>query len=201
MVGVQDDEVLKGIIPRAFDQVFSFIGAAQGTQYLVRVSYIEIYNEEVRDLLSKNPKERLELKDSADSGVYVKDLSAFVVKGVDEMHQVMAAGQKNRSVGSTMMNAESSRSHSIFTITIESAEGEHIRVGKLNMVDLAGSERQSKTGATNETLREAIKINLSLAALGNVISALSDGRSQFIPYRDSKLTRLLQDSLGGNTKT
>merc|ERR1719333_2015181 len=100
-----------------------------------------------------------------------------------------------------MMNAESSRSHSIFTITIESAEGEHIRVGKLNMVDLAGSERQSKTGATNETLKEATKINLSLSALGNVISALVDGRSSFIPYRDSKLTRLLQDSLGGNTRT
>merc|ERR1711871_1401366 len=99
------------------------------------------------------------------------------------------------------MNAESSRSHSIFTITIETAEGEHIRVGKLNMVDLAGSERQSKTGATNETLKEATKINLSLSALGNVISALVDGRSSFIPYRDSKLTRLLQDSLGGNTRT
>merc|ERR1711871_339493 len=99
------------------------------------------------------------------------------------------------------MNAESSRSHSIFTITIETAEGEHIRVGKLNMVDLAGSERQSKTGATNETLKEATKINLSLSALGNVISALVDGKTSFIPYRDSKLTRLLQDSLGGNTRT
>merc|ERR1719181_2664546 len=117
------------------------------------------------------------------------------------MHQVMAAGQRNRSVGSTMMNAESSRSHSIFTITIETAEGERVRAGKLNMVDLAGSERQSKTGATGETLKEATKINLSLSALGNVISALVDGKSAHIPYRDSKLTRLLQDSLGGNTKT
>merc|ERR1719271_2388676 len=189
------------MIPRAFQQVFNHIQSDLACQYLVRISFLEIYNEEVRDLISKNPKERLELKDSADSGVYVKDLSAFVVKGVDEMHQVMAAGQKNRSVGSTMINAESSRSHSIFTITIESAEGEHIRVGKLNMVDLAGSERQSKTGATNETLKEATKINLSLSALGNVISALVDARTSFIPYRDSKLTRLLQDSLGGNTRT
>eukprot|EP00820_Chromera_velia_P017491 Cvel_26767.t1-p1 / transcript=Cvel_26767.t1 / gene=Cvel_26767 / organism=Chromera_velia_CCMP2878 / gene_product=Kinesin-II 95 kDa subunit, putative / transcript_product=Kinesin-II 95 kDa subunit, putative / location=Cvel_scaffold3236:439-6982(-) / protein_length=277 / sequence_SO=supercontig / SO=protein_coding / is_pseudo=false len=98
------------------------------------------------------------------------------------------------------------KSHSIFTITIETCEmgvdGEaHIRVGKLNMTDLAGSERQSKTGATGELLKEATKINLSLSALGNVISALVDGRSSHIPYRDSKLTRLLQDSLGGNTRT
>jgi hypothetical protein len=100
---------------------------------------------------------------------------------------------------------DSSRSHSIFTVTIECSSGvgddAHIRVGKLNLVDLAGSERQSKTGATGDRLKEATKINLSLSALGNVISALVDGRSGHIPYRDSKLTRLLQDSLGGNTKT
>merc|ERR1719335_1505392 len=104
------------------------------------------------------------------------------------------------------MNANSSRSHSIFTVVVEcqgtGIDGEeHIRVGKLNMVDLAGSERQSKTGATGDRLKEATKINLSLSALGNVISALVDGKSSHIPYRDSKLTRLLQDSLGGNTKT
>merc|ERR1719149_106457 len=122
------------------------------------------------------------------------------------MNQVLAAGLANRSVGSTAMNAESSRSHSIFLITIEQCEvdkeGEgHIRVGKLNMVDLAGSERQSKTQASGDRLKEATKINLSLSALGNCISALVDGKSAFIPYRDSKLTRLLQDSLGGNTRT
>lgn len=104
------------------------------------------------------------------------------------------------------MNATSSRSHSIFTITIESSEmgedgQEHYKVGKLHLVDLAGSERQSKTGATGDRLKEATKINLSLSALGNVISSLVDKRSTHIPYRDSKLTRLLQDSLGGNSLT
>lgn len=109
----------------------------------------------------------------------------------------MQAGNKNRSVGATLMNQTSSRSHSIFTVTVESSiegdDGEaHIKVGKLNMVDLAGSERQSKTGATGDRLKEATKINLSLSALGNVISALVDGKTSYIPYRDSKLTRLLQ---------
>ena len=118
----------------------------------------------------------------------------------------MTFGNKNRSVGATEMNARSSRSHSIFTITVEASEkdstGEdHIRVGKLHLVDLAGSERQSKTGATGDRLKEATKINLSLSALGNVISTLVDGKSSHIPYRDSKLTRLLQDSLGGNSNT
>jgi hypothetical protein len=122
------------------------------------------------------------------------------------MERLMTFGNKNRSVGATEMNARSSRSHSIFTITVEASEkdagGEdHIRVGKLHLVDLAGSERQSKTGATGDRLKEATKINLSLSALGNVISTLVDGKSSHIPYRDSKLTRLLQDSLGGNSNT
>jgi len=200
MVGADGTE--QGIIPRAFDHIFRTIDAGGGVKFLVRVSYLEIYNEEIRDLLSKSPKEKLELKESSDTGTYVKDLSKFVVKSVGEMQQVMEAGQRNRSVASTLMNNESSRSHSIFTITIESCDAEgRIRAGKLNLVDLAGSERQSKTGATGETLKEATKINLSLSALGNVISALVDGKTSFIPYRDSKLTRLLQDSLGGNTRT
>ena len=108
-------------------------------------------------------------------------------------------------VAATKMNAGSSRSHAVFTIVVECCSttetGEQIRVGKLNLVDLAGSERQSKTGATGDRLKEAAKINLSLSALGNVISALVDGKSKHIPYRDSKLTRILQDSLGGGTKT
>ncbi|XP_054906402.1 kinesin-like protein KIF17 isoform X5 [Poeciliopsis prolifica] len=128
------------------------------------------------------------------------------VHSVGECERIMEQGWKNRAVACTLMNKDSSRSHSIFTIRLEicntdAAGQDHIRAGKLNLVDLAGSERQSKTGATGERLREATKINLSLSALGNVISALVVGRSKYIPYRDSKLTRLLQDSLGGNTRT
>ncbi|CAM9194103.1 unnamed protein product, partial [Discosporangium mesarthrocarpum] len=205
MEGYPDPPELRGIIPKSFEHIFDKIALADNVQYLVRASYLEIYNEEIRDLLAKDPKNKLELKENVDSGVYVKDLTSFVVKSAMEIDHVMQAGKKNRSVGSTLMNQTSSRSHSIFTIVVECSRsddrGDHIRVGKLNLVDLAGSERQSKTGATGDRLKEANKINLSLSALGNVISALVDGRSHHIPYRDSKLTRLLQDSLGGNTKT
>ena len=207
MEGAQDPPELQGIIPNSFKHIFEEIAVGgDKRQFLIRASYLEIYNEEIRDLLSKDPKNRLDLKESVDSGVYVKDLTSFVVKSVDEIDHVMQAGKKNRSVGSTLMNQSSSRSHSIFTITVETGEAgadgeQHFRVGKLNMVDLAGSERQSKTGATGDRLKEATKINLSLSALGNVISALVDSKTSYIPYRDSKLTRLLQDSLGGNTKT
>lgn len=171
----------------------------------MRASYLEIYNEELRDLLKKDVKNRLELKEDPESGVYVKDLSSFVVKSVQEIDQVFIAGTKNRTVGATLMNADSSRSHSIFSIVIEQSGtvgGEtQMAMGKLNLVDLAGSERQAKTGAAGTRLKEATKINLSLSALGNVIKALVDPKKGHVPYRDSKLTRLLQDSLGGNAKT
>ncbi|XP_038867266.1 kinesin-like protein KIF3B [Salvelinus namaycush] len=206
MEGVRNDPERRGVIPNSFEHVFTHISRSQNQQYLVRASYLEIYQEEIRDLLSKDQSRRLELKERPDTGVYVKDLSSFVTKSVREIEHVMNVGNQNRSVGSTNMNEHSSRSHAIFVITIECSElgvdGEnHIRVGKLNLVDLAGSERQTKTGAQGERLKEATKINLSLSALGNVISALVDGRSTHIPYRDSKLTRLLQDSLGGNART
>lgn len=206
MQGVKSSPVEMGVIPRSFDHVFNHIGRTENKQYLVRASYLEIYQEEIRDLLSKDQSKRLELKERPDTGVYVKDLSSFVTKSVREIEHVMNVGNQNRSVGATNMNEHSSRSHAIFIITIEcseeGADGEnHIRVGKLNMVDLAGSERQAKTGATGDRLKEATKINLSLSALSNVISALVDAKTTHIPYRDSKLTRLLQDSLGGNSKT
>lgn len=158
----------------------------------------------------------LQLKEIPNEGVIVQGLSTHPVHNIQECEKLLKIGSKNRIVGSTLMNQNSSRSHSIFTINVEQMnhdsclnqlecpnndKTQHIKRGKLNLVDLAGSERQAKTGATGDRLKEATKINLSLSALGNVISALVDGKSKHIPYRDSKLTRLLQDSLGGNTKT
>ncbi|XP_075248728.1 kinesin-like protein KIF3A isoform X2 [Convolutriloba macropyga] len=207
MEGVRSQPELRGIIPNSFAHIFSHIRECGKTkQFLVRVSYLEIYNEEVRDLLGKDQNRRLEVKERPDIGVYVKDLSTFAVNNADDMDRIMTLGNKNRVVGATNMNEHSSRSHAIFSSTIECSEmgpdgQQHVKVGKLHLVDLAGSERQSKTGATGERLKEATKINLSLATLGNVISALVDGKSSHIPYRNSKLTRLLQDSLGGNSKT
>ncbi|XP_040200564.1 kinesin-like protein KIF3A isoform X1 [Rana temporaria] len=207
MEGVRAVPELRGIIPNSFAHVFGHIAKAEGdTRFLVRVSYLEIYNEEVRDLLGKDQTQRLEVKERPDVGVYIKDLSGYVVNNADDMDRIMTLGHKNRSVGATNMNEHSSRSHAIFTITIECSEkgadgNMHVRMGKLHLVDLAGSERQTKTGATGQRLKEATKINLSLSTLGNVISALVDGKSTHVPYRNSKLTRLLQDSLGGNSKT
>ncbi|KPP57584.1 hypothetical protein Z043_124673, partial [Scleropages formosus] len=189
--GIRTVPELRGIIPNSFAHIFGHIAKAEGdTRFLVRVSYLEIYNEEVRDLLGKDQLQRLEVKERPDVGVYIKDLSGYVVNNADDMDRIMTLGHKNRSVGATNMNEHSSRSHAIFTITIECSEkgvdgNQHVRMGKLHLVDLA----------------EATKINLSLSTLGNVISALVDGKSTHVPYRNSKLTRLLQDSLGGNSKT
>nr|CAH8847563.1 unnamed protein product [Trichobilharzia regenti] len=207
MEGIRSVPELRGIIPNSFAHIFGAIAKADtNVRFLVRVSYLEIYNEEVRDLLGKDQTASLDVKERPDIGVYVKDLSSFVVHSPNEMDKLMSFGNKNRVTGATNMNEHSSRSHAIYTVTIECSENTEknkalIRQGKLHLVDLAGSERQAKTGATGKRLQEANKINLSLATLGNVISALVDGKSTHVPYRNSKLTRLLQDSLGGNSKT
>uniref|UniRef100_A0A8C5TXX9 Kinesin-like protein n=1 Tax=Malurus cyaneus samueli TaxID=2593467 RepID=A0A8C5TXX9_9PASS len=205
MQGVVDPSSQKGIISRAFEHIFESIQCAENAKFLLRASCLEIYNEDIRDLLGADTKQKLELKEHPEQGVYVKGLSLHAVHSVAQCEQLMDMGCRNRAVGFTLMNKDSSRSHSIFTVrmeicTVDERGQEHLRAAKLNLVDLAGSERQSRTGATGERLKEATKINLSLSALGNVISALVDGRCH-IPYRDSKLTRLLQDSLGGNTRT
>ena len=206
MMGIPDPPTQLGVIPRAFKHIFDRAFSTSSVKYLLSASYLEIYNEEVRDLLGKDVKQKLDLKEHPLKGVYVQGLSKHKVRSIPDLEHILELGSKNRSVGATLMNTDSSRSHSIFTINIESSQKmengkENIRAGMLNLVDLAGSERQSKTGATGDRLKEATKINLSLSALGNVISALVDGKSKHIPYRDSKLTRLLQSSLGGNTKT
>ncbi|VDL80971.1 unnamed protein product [Nippostrongylus brasiliensis] len=213
MTGDLERPELQGIIPNSFAHIFDHIAKCQqdittylqkksSLRFLVRVSYLEIYNEELRDLLAKDGHgSNLEIKEKADIGVYVKNLISIIVGSASQMQKLMEFGNKNRRVGATQMNEESSRSHAMFSVTVESSERGLVTQGKLHLVDLAGSERQSKTGAAGERLKEAAKINLSLSTLGNVISALVDVKSTHIPYRNSKLTRLLQDSLGGNSKT
>ncbi|CAH1402833.1 unnamed protein product [Nezara viridula] len=207
MEGVNTEPELRGVIPNSFAHLFGQIAkSSEETKFLVRVSYYEIYNEEVRDLLNTSSSVKLEVKERPDVGVFIKNLTTYVVNNADDMDRIMTIGNKNRVVGATAMNIESSRSHAIFTITVETSvtgddNQQRVKMGRLHLVDLAGSERQSKTAAVGNRLKEATKINLSLSTLGNVISALVDGKCTHIPYRNSKLTRILQDSLGGNSKT
>jgi kinesin family member 3B len=205
MEGETHPKEMRGIISRCFETVYNCIEGMENSQFLVRASYLEIYKENIRDLLSAK-KQKLIMHEKPDTGVYIKDLSSYICKSCEEMQNVQDIGKKHKSMAATSMNDRSSRSHSVFTLTLERSEigpdgKDHIRVGKLNMVDLAGSERQSKTDASGQRLEEAIKINLSLTCLCQVISALTDSKATYVPYRDSQLTRLLQDSLGGNTKT
>eukprot|EP00792_Barthelona_sp_PAP020_P008498 TRINITY_DN3224_c0_g2_i2.p1 TRINITY_DN3224_c0_g2~~TRINITY_DN3224_c0_g2_i2.p1 ORF type:complete len:755 (+),score=237.05 TRINITY_DN3224_c0_g2_i2:40-2304(+) len=208
MTGDPKDPTLRGITPNAFEHIFSHIAlqSSDNKKFLVSVSYLEIYNEQVNDLLDSKNK-NLKVRQNEDKIFYVEGLSKEVCNSVESISEVLDRGSENRAVGSTNMNEKSSRSHSIFMITVETCETDdtgidHIKVGKLNLVDLAGSERIKKTGAENDRRNEGININLSLMVLSNVISALiSTKKNVVVPYRESKLTQLLQDSLGGNSKT
>ncbi|KAG8797306.1 hypothetical protein FRC17_007786, partial [Serendipita sp. 399] len=198
-----DSDDLKGIIPRITEQIFaSIVESDANLEYLVKVSYMEIYLEKIRDLLAPQ-NDNLQIHEEKSKGVYVKGLSDYYVSNAQEVYEIMRQGGAARVVTATNMNAESSRSHSIFLITInqKNTDSGAQKTGNLYLVDLAGSEKVGKTGATGQTLEEAKKINKSLSALGMVINALTDGKSAHIPYRDSKLTRILQESLGGNSRT
>jgi kinesin family protein 5 len=198
-----DDEIGKGIIPRMIEQIFaSILTSPSNIEYTVRVSYMEIYMERIRDLLVPQ-NDNLPVHEEKARGVYVKGLLEVYVSSVQEVYEVMRRGGAARAVSATNMNQESSRSHSIFVITVtqKNVETGSAKSGQLFLVDLAGSEKVGKTGASGQTLEEAKKINKSLSALGMVINALTDGKSTHIPYRDSKLTRILQESLGGNSRT
>ena len=198
-----DDEITKGIIPRIVEQIFTSILASPGNiEYTVRVSYMEIYMEKIKDLLQPQ-NDNLPVHEEKSRGVYVKGLLEIYVSSVQEVYEVMRRGGAARATAATNMNQESSRSHSIFVVTItqKNVETGSAKSGQLFLVDLAGSEKVGKTGASGQTLEEAKKINKSLSALGMVINSLTDGKSTHIPYRDSKLTRILQESLGGNSRT
>lgn len=198
-----DDDEGQGVIPRIVKQIFASIMSSPSTiEYTVRVSYMEIYMERIRDLMAPQ-NDNLPVHEEKNRGVYVKGLLEIYVSSVQEVFEVMRRGGNARAVAATNMNQESSRSHSIFVITVtqKNVETGSAKSGQLFLVDLAGSEKVGKTGASGQTLEEAKKINKSLSALGMVINALTDGKSSHVPYRDSKLTRILQESLGGNSRT
>ena len=197
------DPEMQGIIPRMVKTVFDRIeNASEDIEFTVKVSMIEIYMEKIKDLLDPM-KTNLKVHEDKVKGIYIQDATETYVAYEDEVYEIMRMGNDNRAIGVTDMNKQSSRSHSVFMLTIQQNNNVDFssKTGKLFLVDLAGSEKVGKTGAKGQTLDEAKTINKSLTTLGQVINALTDGRSTHVPYRDSKLTRVLQDSLGGNSKT
>ncbi|XP_056653737.1 kinesin heavy chain isoform X10 [Monodelphis domestica] len=203
MEGKLHDPQLMGIIPRIARDIFNHIYSMdENLEFHIKVSYFEIYLDKIRDLLDVT-KTNLSVHEDKNRVPFVKGCTERFVSSPEEILDVIDEGKSNRHVAVTNMNEHSSRSHSIFLINIkqENVETEQKLSGKLYLVDLAGSEKVSKTGAEGAVLDEAKNINKSLSALGNVISALAEGTKSYVPYRDSKMTRILQDSLGGNCRT
>jgi hypothetical protein len=218
MMGTQDQP---GLIPRTCEDLFQRIEANESPNisYNVRVSYFEVYNEHVRDLLvpRQDPPHYLKIRESPIEGPYIKDLTDAPVKSISEIMRYMRLGDSSRTIASTKMNDTSSRSHAVFTIMLKQIHHDMEtdetteRLARIRLVDLAGSERANATEATGARLREGSNINKSLTTLGRVIAALADPKhsrtgvgkrnKDIVPYRDSILTWLLKDSLGGNSKT
>ena len=221
MMGSPEDE---GLIPRICLELFRKMQQSKqnGSSFRTEVSYLEIYNEKVKDLLNSKVNSghgiNLKVREHPKTGPYVQDLTKHLVTDYSDVQELMARGNANRTTASTNMNDTSSRSHAIFTVTFSQASFDcedtpRETLSKLNLVDLAGSERANSTGATGQRLLEGAHINKSLVTLGSVIKALASAsnssqnvvrkstQSSFIPYRDSVLTWLLKDSLGGNSKT
>uniref|UniRef100_A0A452I8M5 Kinesin-like protein n=1 Tax=Gopherus agassizii TaxID=38772 RepID=A0A452I8M5_9SAUR len=202
MEGTLHDPDGMGIIPRIVQDIFNYIYSMdENLEFHIKVSYFEIYLDKIRDLLDVS-KTNLSVHEDKNRVPYVKGCTERFVCSPDEVMDTIDEGKSNRHVAVTNMNEHSSRSHSIFLINVkqENTQTEQKLSGKLYLVDLAGSEKVSKTGAEGALLDEAKNINKSLSALGNVISALAES-STYVPYRDSKMTRILQDSLGGNCRT
>ncbi|XP_058102656.1 kinesin-like protein KIN-1 isoform X2 [Magnolia sinica] len=193
----------KGILPRVVNGLFDCITSANdGSKYIVKLSMVEIYMEKVRDLFDLS-KDNLQIKEGKTRGIFLSGATEICIMDAAEALQKLFVGVANRAVGETQMNMASSRSHCvyIFSVLQESTNDGRVKTGKLVLVDLAGSEKVEKTCAEGRVLEEAKTINKSLSALGNVINALTNGKMNHIPYRDSKLTRILQDALGGNSRT
>ncbi|XP_078380660.1 kinesin-like protein unc-104 isoform X2 [Oculina patagonica] len=215
MMGKQEVDQ-KGIIPQLCEELFQKIDSESSEEMTLsaEVSYLEIYCERVRDLLSPSAKNNLRVREHPMLGPYVEDLTKLAVTSFADINDLIDEGNKARTVAATNMNETSSRSHAIFSIVFTQRRHDTLsdlssaKVSKLSLVDLAGSERADATGAKGERLKEGANINKSLTTLGKVISALAEQsshkkkrRSDFIPYRDSVLTWLLKENLGGNSKT
>ncbi|XP_071424706.1 kinesin-like protein KIF7 isoform X2 [Pithys albifrons albifrons] len=218
VASINEDE--QGIIPRAMAETFRLIDENDLIDYTVRVSYLEVYKEEFRDLLQVDTASKdIQIREDDKGNIVLCGVKESEVEGLDEVLSLLEMGNTAKHTGATHINRQSSRSHTIFTVTMEQRRGAgrlplhhrppsvpaagQVLVSKFHFVDLAGSERIVKTGNTGERLKESIQINCGLLALGNVISALGDPRRKttYIPYRDSKITRILKDSLGGNAQT
>eukprot|EP01052_Picozoa_sp_SAG31_P009514 SAG31_NODE_501_length_14835_cov_11.191979_1_plen_303_part_00 len=198
MIGTRSDP---GIIPRCIQQLFSKIVArGKDVQFAVRASFVEVYNEVIRDLLNPSGN-NLKIHESPGVGSWIDDVTEVPLTSEKDVFELLDIGNVNRAVAAHGMNDQSSRSHSIFMLSLSSKTVDGvIRTGMLNLCDLAGSEKIKKTRASGSVLTEAKNINKSLHALGSCINALSKDKGH-VPFRDSKLTRILQESLGGNCKT
>jgi hypothetical protein len=204
---------MPGITPKTIGEIYRLIGERKHMNIKVTTYFVELYNDNLVDLYwALDAKEskfaggeppKLEIKMDSKKMVFIRGSVIKDAEGPDHLMDLFNAGNLMRHTGATKMNAESSRSHSIFAIMVESYDttSKRTTIGKLSLVDLAGSERQDKTGATADRLKEAMAINKSLSALGDVIATLSEGNAAHVPYRNNKLTMVMQDSLGGNAKT
>ena len=205
----------KGIVPITCEEIFKSIekNNQEDKKFEVQVSMLEIYNEKVQDLLippKQRPNGGLKIRESKVLGIFVEGLTKYPVTSYEQIAQKMDEGYQNRTIGATIMNATSSRAHTIVTIEFRQitilAKKRSEKLSRINLVDLAGSERTGITGVTGERLKEGCNINKSLLILGNVINCLADKalgirKNMLPPYRDSSLTRILQNALGGNSKT
>ncbi|KAK9057614.1 hypothetical protein SSX86_022450 [Deinandra increscens subsp. villosa] len=203
---LETDSYKKGLLPRVVDELFEAINlCGESTAYKIKLSMVEIYMERVRDLFDLS-KDNIQIKEHKGHGILLCGVTEVLISDGEEALKFLSSGIANRAVGETQMNMASSRSHCIYIFTVQKEVENEKRVGtgKLVLVDLAGSEKVEKTGAEGRVLEEAKTINKSLSALGNVINALTSGqqgKANHIPFRDSKLTRILQDALGGSSQT
>lgn len=209
MTGASENYKHRGLIPRAISHLFRDIQDRANLAVTVRISYLEIYNEQMIDLLSSlndiEASENMAVVEEKHGSTHVKGLTVKIANSEEEALNLLFEGETNRSIAEHQMNRNSSRSHCIFTIHVESRSrvesSEKVMTSKLNLVDLAGSERLSKTETKGVTLKEAMYINRSLTYLEQVIIALADKKREHIPFRQSKMTHVLRDALGGNCNT